>query len=88
MYQRLFKVISIHAPRVGRDSYHTKKGVSILFQSTRPVWGATCENDVFRLSRIISIHAPRVGRDKHKWERTFPHAISIHAPRVGRDGSR
>ena len=37
-----------------------------LFQSTRPVWGATsisvCTNCVI----IISIHAPRVGRDRSR----------------------
>ena len=36
--------ISIHAPRVGRD-YHLTKNITgcIIFQSTRPVWGATEE---------------------------------------------
>ena len=35
----------------------------MLFQSTRPVWGAT-KVDAFAISGIdISIHAPRVGRD-------------------------
>ena len=34
--------ISIHAPRVGRDSpVYTYITISIRFQSTRPVWGAT-----------------------------------------------
>ena len=34
-----------------------------LFQSTRPVWGATASHLTRRSSRRISIHAPRVGRD-------------------------
>ena len=35
----------------------------ILFQSTRPVWGATTVYRVLDGQRSISIHAPRVGRD-------------------------
>ena len=34
-----------------------------LFQSTRPVWGATLARSVASIALIISIHAPRVGRD-------------------------
>ena len=56
--------ISIHAPRMGRDSACVGAGtVSRLFQSTRPAWGAT---DIFFLTAYIvniSIHAPRMGRD-------------------------
>ena len=38
----LSKEISIHAPRVGRDGNIVKStGIGALFQSTRPVWGAT-----------------------------------------------
>ena len=57
-------MVSIHAPRVGRDvlllSLYT---VHLSFQSTRPVWGAT--NACRRLGgeKMVSIHAPRVGRD-------------------------
>ena len=35
----------------------------MLFQSTRPVWGATDRNVVTLSCVPISIHAPRVGRD-------------------------
>ncbi len=35
-----------------------------IFQSTRPVWGATLAKDSTRFAVLISIHAPRVGRDK------------------------
>ena len=57
--------ISIHAPRVGRDFTQSYHGYSIrLFQSTRPVWGATAGiGDSVRALSYISIHAPRVGRD-------------------------
>ena len=57
-------IISIHAPRVGRDEMLIVKNTSILqFQSTRPVWGATRARLMELDAAIISIHAPRVGRD-------------------------
>ena len=78
--------ISIHAPRVGRDlrdsSWWT---IQDLFQSTRPVWGATQKHCPGVLPRNISIHAPRVGRDVPDMLPSTPRIISIHAPRVGRD---
>ena len=38
------KVISIHAPRVGRDPMRLMRPLMrLLFQSTRPVWGATID---------------------------------------------
>ena len=56
--------ISIHAPRVGRDS-STRQSTpwTTPFQSTRPVWGATDHERGRPCNRGISIHAPRVGRD-------------------------
>ena len=57
-------VISIHAPRVGRDELASRERKALTrFQSTRPVWGATDCRSRGRLSSRISIHAPRVGRD-------------------------
>ena len=56
--------ISIHTPRVGRDSQSLAYCIdTITFQSTRPVWGVTEVkiNACFRPR--ISIHTPRVGRD-------------------------
>ena len=59
-------VISIHAPRVGRDGHdNTQSIIRFLFQSTRPVWGATLKEYYDFVLRYISIHAPRVGRDTH-----------------------
>ena len=55
------------------------------FQSTRPVWGATCIVHCFIYILPISIHAPRVGRDDISNNVTYYSNISIHAPRVGRD---
>ena len=56
--------ISIHAPRVGRDAKASlRRFISSLFQSTRPVWGATTLRTALSHIKGISIHAPRVGRD-------------------------
>ena len=78
--------VSIHAPRVGRDAWppflHLRaRGFNPRapcgarhscclcytrhspFQSTRPVWGATCSFTSWSGSGRVSIHAPRVGRD-------------------------
>ena len=59
--------------------------VAAVFQSTRPVRGATFPIPEELAQIIISIHAPRAGRDQ-AWqsERDAPF-ISIHAPRAGRD---
>ena len=57
-------MVSIHAPRVGRDSSVSSSPTEpTLFQSTRPAWGAT--RDLREVQRLVgvSIHAPRVGRD-------------------------
>ena len=79
--------ISIHAPRVGRDNQaFVSTGAQDLFQSTRPVWGATMHIYTTKMDGRISIHAPRVGRDFDDiWIVGDYSDISIHAPRVGRD---
>ena len=78
--------ISIRAPRAGCDHYtlHVHLGFGI-FQSTRPVWGATDPYRVRFGQYQISIHAPRVGRDVDGISGHADAEISIHAPRVGRD---
>ena len=59
-----YRNISIHAPRVGRDpAEQGLKQYEVIFQSTRPVWGATVQADDTEFLVRISIHAPRVGRD-------------------------
>ena len=56
--------ISIHAPRAGRDACRQlPENTPVIFQSTRPVRGATSASLSFRVFRSISIHAPRAGRD-------------------------
>ena len=56
--------ISIHAPHAGRDPA-SGAGFSspALFQSTRPMRGATRLSFSHRPPRLISIHAPHAGRD-------------------------
>ena len=61
----------------------------LLFQSTRPVRGATLSacRRLFPIS--ISIHAPRAGRDAVGRRAARQRVdISIHAPRAGRDSGR
>ena len=57
-----------------------------IFQSTLPVWGATCGFILKPTSMSISIHAPRVGSDRPAaLIQCVAVYISIHAPRVGSD---
>ena len=53
-------------PRAPCGARHEVTDVDVLyavFQSTRPVWGATSHYRSVQLTAGISIHAPRVGRD-------------------------
>ena len=56
-----------------------------IFQSTRPVRGATRSAPADVISALISIHAPRAGRDFLLCNSVLADFISIHAPRAGRD---
>ena len=59
-------VISIHAPHAGRDGVNIKIiDKLILFQSTRPMRGATTSLIEPDRLAVISIHAPHAGRDGH-----------------------
>ena len=56
--------ISIHAPLAGRDLlYPDAKDTKSLFQSTRPLRGATLHGRLLPRTLVISIHAPLAGRD-------------------------
>ena len=57
----------------------------MMFQSTRPVRGATKCPWYTPTASQVSIHAPRAGRDNARSELSKPRAVSIHAPRAGRD---
>ena len=56
-----------------------------LFQSTRPVRGATCLQQNQQNITAVSIHAPRAGRDSDYEALSRIVGVSIHAPRAGRD---
>ncbi len=56
-----------------------------MFQSTRPVRGATHRPPPQHSYPSVSIHAPRAGRDLARKQRAVSGAVSIHAPRAGRD---
>ena len=104
------RMISIHAPRVGRDSMDIIRGGTnndfnprapcgarpkrlsgfstnhLLFQSTRPVWGAT------GTSCTVTGRTAKFQSTRPVWGATMVkdaldeyEDISIHAPRVGRD---
>ena len=101
-------VISIHAPRMGRDYYnHNQKKekrnfnprapygarltscalgmLYFLFQSTRPVWGATAAVVSSAYAALFQSTRPVWGATKHCFYNTCNCVISIHAPRMGRD---
>ena len=56
--------ISIHAPHAGRDQVGNRRvGGQNVFQSTRPMRGATRPRSARVRRKDISIHAPHAGRD-------------------------
>ena len=79
--------ISIHAPRVGRDCRHGRQTVRrVIFQSTRPVWGATTRRHLLaHIGAHFNPRAPCGARQCGRQSARQRHRISIHAPRVGRD---
>ena len=81
-------VISIHAPRVGRDWKAGLSYAGFFISIHAPRVGRDQIAIKSAFIAFISIHAPRVGRDCHKSFSPFRQCpISIHAPRVGRDGN-
>ena len=56
-----------------------------MFQSTRPMRGATLLAEASALETEVSIHAPRAGRDNWQHFSNDNGYVSIHAPRAGRD---
>ena len=62
------------------------KDTSSIFQSARPVRGATARIASRREVTPISIRAPRAGRDVIRRDIDYEEYISIRAPRAGRDG--
>ena len=82
-----FQGFNPRAPCGARRSYSFSPERQKMFQSTRPVWGATYILRSLGYQGNVSIHAPRVGRDHKACTRVNPYFVSIHAPRVGRDDS-
>ena len=84
------RIISIHAPRAGRDEhirYITDQATG--FQSTRPVRGATKAQAAGReWSRHFNPRAPCGARPGIWPVKIAADPISIHAPRAGRDTSQ
>ncbi len=79
--------ISIHAPHAGRDGAASPRvSVAWIFQSTRPMRGATKSTPPSCVHHLISIHAPHAGRDLRAGRDNLRQLISIHAPHAGRDG--
>ena len=59
--------ISIHAPHTGRDLCKTlQRSPARVFQSTRPIRGATFAAGQLHQAQPISIHAPHTGRDLYQ----------------------
>ena len=73
------------APCGARPASAFSPSTWLLFQSTRPVRGATGVVDDRRREREVSIHAPRAGRDGAVLVDNDGLLVSIHAPRAGRD---
>ena len=78
--------VSIHAPRVGRDSCYLPRPPPWARFNPRAPCGARPYTAPRSRGRVrVSIHAPRVGRDHNVLPLSTHFLVSIHAPRVGRD---
>ena len=73
------------APCGARLSTGSKGNAVLLFQSTRPMRGATSFLPDSLILIDISIHAPHAGRDAQNDTGDGENHISIHAPHAGRD---
>ena len=85
--QVLLDVISIHAPREGRDAVHCRTtGCPVDFNPRAPRGARQRYSADIAQQQYISIHAPREGRDGYLIHESRDYLqISIHAPREGRD---
>ena len=79
--------VSIHAPLAGRDLARVKTTKSSsLFQSTRPLRGATAAANVIeRLTAEFQSTRPLRGATEAGNGILRIHRVSIHAPLAGRD---
>ena len=83
-------LVSIHAPRVGRDTCGSYKCQSIvLFQSTRPAWGATMVgNMMYVAGQGFNPRAPRGARQNIDLSKQIQIRFNPRAPRGARHHPR
>ena len=79
--------ISIHTPHTGRDyTVGIQKVLTVRFQSTRPIRGATSPCLCSRCScQHFNPHAPYGARRDCGYQFRTAYGISIHTPHTGRD---
>ena len=78
--------ISIHAPHAGRDPFHRGLDCFLqLFQSTRPMRGATVAGTASIIRAVFQSTRPMRGATTGTAVFGKIIAISIHAPHAGRD---
>ena len=66
-------VISIHAPRAGRDAPAAAPLPQLYISIHAPRAGRDLQAFLVRVARLISIHAPRAGRDSKSIQNYFTH---------------
>ena len=84
-YRRRRMGFNPRAPCGARHVGNTTLSWTVLFQSTRPMRGATLRIVGEHPRKQVSIHAPHTGRDEIHAPRITPLEVSIHAPHAGRD---
>ena len=79
--------ISIHSPRMGRDTgYYNNYNNNSHFNPLSPHGERLLIGGALLGTSQISIHSPRMGRDMMTLTaEDVPPMISIHSPRMGRD---
>jgi len=78
-------LVSIHAPRVGRDRQMLAAIMYVMFQFTRPAWGATPSMFPSIANATFQFTRPAWGATDRSQRAILDGDVSIHAPRVGRD---
>ena len=73
------------APCGARRTVQQRLAILYLFQSTRPMRGATRRGGLCLWETKVSIHAPHAGRDRSHRQAALRGRVSIHAPHAGRD---
>src|SRR5690606_28860179 len=78
--------VSIHAPHTRRDVITMSRAASLLlFQSTRPIRGATITKAKKAGSKVFQSTRPIRGATYFMENGRRPNAVSIHAPHTRRD---